>query len=78
MNSAKFRGGPQDGERVSTTSSLPSDLRFPVAGDNATWEHAYTLRGTSATGYFYEHAGFRLVAPSGERIECPSCDAVLR
>lgn len=55
---AQLRNGPRDGEMLEGVGcGLPSDIRYPVNGNNAVHEHRYTLRGTSATGLWYEYTG---------------------
>lgn len=55
---ATLVGGPRDGDVLESVGySLPSDIRYPVNGSNAAQEHRYTLRGTSATGLYFEFTG---------------------
>ena len=59
---APLRDGARDGEVIEATGfSLPSEIRYPVNGDNSANEYRYTLRGTSATGYYYEFTGTLIV-----------------
>ena len=79
MTNATLRGGPRDGETLSFTDRLPHEIRFvqrtPLS--DCDWDHVYTLRGTGPTGWYYEHIGYRLVAPPNETVCCPACKATL-
>lgn len=64
-------GGPRDGDHLAGQGEMPSEARF--ASPDPAWEHAYVLRGTEQTGFSYEYAGLRLVAPRNEEVQCPEC-----
>ena len=61
MTRAHLIGGPYDGESFALVVSRlkPSELRFGDRVHPECWDHAYTLRGTQETGYYYEYIGQR-------------------
>ncbi len=65
MTRAHLIGGPYDGESFALVVNRlkPSELRFGDKVHPQCWDHAYTLRGTQETGYYYEYIGQRDLDP---------------